>query len=391
MTELPQLMSAPAAEAVIDGRRMLYFGGTGYLGLQAHPAVIGAARQALEQYGIHSATTRTNFASPPVREVERLSAELLGQEEAFYFGTGYLGARIVLEGVRGEFDVLFVDAEAHFSVREAAAQSGLACHRFRHRDPLDLRDKLAAHLPARARPLLLCDGVSPVTGAIAPLAEYCAELERYPGAGVLVDDAHAFGVLGAQGHGTWEHFGWSATAVNSEAAAGAVRPLACVTLSKAIGGHGGLIAGSAGFVHRLKEQSGCYRGATPPAAPVAAASAAGLRLALQEPTLRQRLRANIALLHSGLDKLSPGNNPSGERGTKVLRDPTPIAALTIGDGANMLRIQRELLRRDIAIGYLRSYTNLGPHGALRIAVFADHQPWMIERLFAELTGLVAGH
>lgn len=377
-------MSAPAAEAVIDGRRMLYFGGTGYLGLQAHPGVIRAACQAIEQYGVHSATTRTNFASPPATEVERLAAELLGQQAAFYFVSGYLGPQILLHGVAGEFDVLFIDAQAHFSVREAAEHSKLPLHAFRHRDPQDLGEKLAALLPSGARPLVLCDGVSPVSGAIAPLAAYCAALQSYPGAGLLVDDAHGFGVLGERGQGTWEHFGSTAEQINTDGPFGAVRRLACVTLSKAIGGHGGLIAGSAAFIQHLKERSGFYRGATPPAAPVAAASAAGLRLALQDTMLRDQLRRNIALLHRGLAELLLPSTSAGEWDSKASRDPTPIAALALGDSANMLRMQRKLMQRDIAIGYLRTYTNLGPHGALRIAVFADHQPWMIERLLSEL-------
>lgn len=387
--ELPQLMSAPAATAVIDGRQMLYFGGTGYLGLQAHPAVIRAACAALEQYGLHSATTRVNFGNPPAQQVERAAAELLGQQASFYFVSGYLGPRILLDGVAEAFDALFLDAEAHFSVREAAEQSRLPRHLFRHRDPQDLRERLATALPPRGRPLVLCDGVSPVTGAVAPLGDYCAELENYAGGGLLVDDAHGFGVLGDRGHGTWEHAGWDASRINCDAAVTSqpdgVRRLGCLTLSKAIGGHGGLIAGSATFIRRLKQHSGFYRGATPPAAPVAAASGAGLRLALQDSTLRDFLRRNIALLHRGLDELFPQGGPPGAPGTSACRAAlTPVAALTLGDSAHMHHIQRELLRRDIAIGYLRNYTNLGPHGALRIAVFADHQPWMIGRLLDEL-------
>ncbi len=381
--ELPQLMSAPAAEAVIDGRRMLYFGGTGYLGLQAHPEVIRAGCAALERYGVHSATMRTNFGSPSALAVERIAAELIGKEAAFYFASGYLGPQILLRGIATEFDTVFVDAEAHYSVHEAAEHCRLPVATFEHRNPPDLQAKLAAHLGGGARPLVLCDGVSPVTGAIAPLRDYCNALRDYVGAGLLIDDAHGFGVLGEHGRGTWDHASLDGPQINSELRQTPDRPddvrqFACVTLSKAVGGHGGLIAGSASFIRRLKEQSGHYRGASAPAAPVAAASAAGLRLALENSQLRDQLRKNVALLKRGLGRL----------GLTCDDSPMPIVGYSLGDKPNMERIQRELLAQEIAIGYLRSYTNLGPHGALRIAVFADHQPWMIERLIAALKSVM---
>jgi 7-keto-8-aminopelargonate synthetase-like enzyme len=383
--ELPQLMSAPAAEAVIDGRRMLYFGGTGYLGLQAHPEVIRAGCAALERYGVHSATTRTNFGSPSALAVERVAAELTGKEAAFYFASGYLGPQILLRGIATEFDAVFVDAQAHYCVHEAAEQCRLPVATFVHRSPLDLQAVLAAHLGGGARPLVLCDGVSPVTGAIAPLGEYCNVLRDYAGAGVLIDDAHGFGVLGEHGRGTWDHAGLDGPQINGDtlprqtpAPSTSVRQFACVTLSKAIGGHGGLIAGSAALIRRLKEQSGHYRGASAPAAPVAGASAAGLRLALENSQLRDQLRRNVALLKHGLGRL----------GLPCDDSPMPIAGFSLGDQVNMERIQRELLAHEIAIGFLRSYTNLGPHGALRIAVFADHQPWMIEKLIAALQNIM---
>jgi 7-keto-8-aminopelargonate synthetase-like enzyme len=160
-------------------------------------------------------------------------------------------------------------------------------------------------------------------------------------------------------------------------AAAGPRCFSTLTLSKAIGGHGGLIAGSRAFVARLKQTGGIFAGGTAPAAPVAAASAAGLRLALADGQLRKQLQRNVGLLGAGLARLGlPAGNGL-----------TPIVSLVPADARRLGELQAELLRRDIAVGYLRSYTNLGPHGALRIAVFADHEPWMIERLLTALADL----
>ena len=241
----------------------------------------------------------------------------------------------MLHALTGEFDVLILDREAHYSVQEAARHSGLPIVLCDHRSPEHLSILLRNLAPA-ARPLFLCDGVSPISGAIAPLDACCRLLGEHAGAGILVDDAHGFGVLGAGGRGTWEHFGIAAGKLNREPAepTGAAGPrcFGTLTLSKAIGGHGGLIAGSRAFIARLRHSSGIFAGGSAPAAPVAAASAAGLRLALGDGELRARLQRNVQLRSDGLARLGlPAGNGL-----------TPIVSLVPGDGRRLGELQAEL-------------------------------------------------
>ncbi len=202
------LQSPPDAVVQIDGREYLYFVGTGYLGLQNHPEVIRAACLATERYGIHPATNRAGFGnSPPLLEAERRAAELYDAPAAYYFATGYAGNAILLAAVQDRFDLLLADEMSHYSVLDAARQSGRPLVTFRHRDADDLAAVMKQNLPPGGRPLLMTDGVFAVRGTIAPLDEYRAVLSGYPGAGMLIDDAHAVGVLGPNGRGTLEHFG----------------------------------------------------------------------------------------------------------------------------------------------------------------------------------------
>jgi 8-amino-7-oxononanoate synthase len=392
-TPSPIAESPPEPLTRIDGREYLYFVGTGYLGLQSRPEVIQAACEATHRYGLHSATSRAGFGNtPPILAVERHAAEFFGCEASFYFTAGYAGNAILLRAVENNFDAVFIDEHSHFSAIEAAAQGRRPTFQFRHRDADDLAAVMARHLKAGQRPLVMTDGVFSVRGTIAPVADYCNVLANHRG-GVLVDDAHGVGVLGDRGRGTLEHFGLFDGRVNAEGPPAIARldgpsphprPLSqeergaslflCATLTKALGGFGGIIPGSRQFIEQVQKASHWYDGATPAPAPVTAASARALEIVLSDPDLRLRLRANVRLLKEGLRAI----------GFDVDDTPVPIICLTVGDAANMQRIQRELMGRGIAVAYIASYSGLGAAGALRIAVFATHTEDMIRRLLDEL-------
>ncbi len=374
------MQSPPGAHTVIDGRRYLYFAGTGYLGLQGHPDVIRAACDATEKYGIGSANSRTAFGNtPPVLEVERRAAEFFGLDDAFYFMSGYVGNHILILALADTFDAVFVDELSHYCVLEAAQLSGKPVFRFRHRDPEDLRAKLQASLEPAQRPMVITDGVFAARGSIAPLAEYRAVLCGYPGALICIDDAHALGVLGPNGAGTLEHFGLFDGSVNTgEEPEQGPGLFFCATLSKAVGGYGGIIPGTQSFIGRLKAATHYYAGASPPPVPAAAATARALELIGNQPQMRKQLGNNVDALKGGLLRI----------GLEADDTPVPIVCLTIGDAANMQRIQRELMQRGIAVAYMAAYSGLGPDGALRLAVFATHTKKMIEQLLDGLQNLL---
>src|SRR5262249_244660 len=317
---MPLMQSAPGAETIFDGRRYLYFAGTGYLGLQGHPAVIRAAAEAVYQYGLASATSRTGFGdNPPTLEVEDRAAAFFGQQAAFYYISGYVGNSILALWLRDQFDVAFVDELAHYSVLEGLSMAGRPVVTFRHCDPADLAEKLRAHVTAGQRPLVMSDGVFPSLGHIAPLPESADALEASPGSVICRDDAHAGGAIGPQGRGTLDYFG-----LDAARAAGPVKLYFSGTLSKALGGQGGIITGSRDWIQQLKASSHFYNGASQPAVPVAAASAKALEIARDQPELRDQLAANVRHAKSGLRRM----------GLEVDDTPVPIIPLVIGSAHN---------------------------------------------------------
>ncbi len=384
---MPLMQSPPGAYTVIDGRRYLYFVGTGYLGLQGHPEVIRAACEATEKFGIGTATSRTGFGDcPPTLEVERRAAQLFGMEEAFYFSSGYVGNHILALAIDDTFDAVFVDEWSHYCVFEAARLAGRPVFPFRHCSADDLRVSLKTNLPCRGRPLVLTDGVFAARGEIAPVADFADVLREFPGSILSIDDAHGLATLGTNGRGTYEHARLYGRGVNESVgvsdASGKSPPcpalLCCGTLSKAVGGFGGIIPGSQEFIQRLKDTSPYYRGASAPPVPVAAATARALQLIAAEPQIRTRLWQNVAMLKTGLRAMGLDTDDT----------PVPICCLSVGDAANMRRIQQTLMEQGIAIAYMAAYSGLGPEGALRVAVFASHTEEMIRQLLDALRGTI---
>jgi len=365
--------SPPGAECMIDGRLYLYFGGTSYLGLHGHPDVIAAACEATRKYGIHSATSRTFYGTTPVLlAVERLAAEFFDLEGSFYFASGYLSNAVLVQTLAADFDVLFLDESAHYSVVEAALTVRLPLVRFQARDPDDLQRALQQHVGPNQRPLVLTDGVSPSLGCVAPIDRYCRILERYDGAAILVDDAHGMGTIGDHGRGTLDFLGLWSRAINDDPAAADRPPVRWYvggTLSKALGGFGGIVPGSVALLRRVRAATHYYEGASAPATPVAAASACALQLVQRHSELRLRLRDNVRAVRSGLRQL----------GLAVDEWPTPIVAVQAGTAEQMQHLQAELQQRGIIVPYMAAYSGLGAAGALRVAVFATHTDQMIQR------------
>ena len=355
--------SGPDPWTVINGRRCLYFGGTGYLGLQTHPEVVKAAQDALALYGTCSATSRSGFGTTPLyREVEQTAARLFVAEDAVYLASGYLANVAGLDALAQlrRFDAIFLDDGAHWSLGDLAPALRKPVYPFAHRDPEDLEVKLRANLGAGQRPVVASDGVFPTFGTIAPVAAYLEAVKLYDGC-VWLDDCHGIGVLGPNGRGTSEHLG-----VTSD------RLFFGGTTSKAIGAHGGIIPGTAELV-RLIRDGHVVSGSNAPSSAAAAAAVTGMRLMMDHPELRARLWDNARRLKSGLARLGFPQEDS----------PVPVAAWALPAAADMDRLHAELMRRDIAIQRTH-YIGGGRHGLLRAVVFATHQPADIDRLLAEL-------
>jgi len=354
--------SAPGAETVINGRPCLYFGGTGYFGLHSHPDLVRAGVEAFV-HGTHSATTRSGFGNNPfLLGVEEKLAGFFGTEACLYYASGYFNGLFLAQGMARAYDVAFIDEAAHYCLRDGAAAASKRIVIFEHGDPADLGRKLRAKLRKGERPAVLTDGVFPAFGEIAPLPDLVREVKLCGGI-LLIDDAHGVGILGPNGRGTLDHFGLVPSP----------RLVMAGTLSKAFGGHGGFIPGPARLIRRLRAEVRAYAGSSPAATPVAAASGKGIDLVAAHPEWRDALRRNVRRAKDGLRKLGLAMDDS----------PVPILAWTLGSAAEMRRVQKALLDRDIAVAYL-SYAGAPAGGVLRVTIFSTHTPAQVDRLIAAL-------
>jgi len=361
------LTSPVGPRVMVAGRECDYFSGTGYLGLQSDPRVLAAAQVALARFGLSTATSRGGYGEHPLYvDLERAICAYFSTEQALYLPTGYLGMSLLVQGLHGLYERLFVDEAAHFSVWDAARGTNLPVVSFHHLDVEDLARQLRAHLRPGERPLVLSDGVFPISGEIAPLPAYVRLVAEYNG-WVALDDAHGVGVLGVHGRGTLDYWGVSDPHCFSTA-----------TLSKALGGYGGIIADRAERIQRLLAHSAVYVATSPPPLPVAAASATALRIALEEPQRRERLWQNVALVRAGVRRL----------GWDLPETPVPILCLRSRPGLDLSDLQRRLFEAGICVAHVTRYSSTPPGGALRIAIFATHTEAQIQRLIEALGELL---
>jgi 7-keto-8-aminopelargonate synthetase-like enzyme len=230
-------------EVMIGGEPKIMMGSNNYLGLTNHPKVLAAAEAALKRYG--SGCTGSRFLSGTLdlhEQLEERLAAFLGKEAALVFSTGYqtnLGAVATLIG-RGDY--LFMDKLNHASLVDSARLSyGTVC-RYPHNHMRALERQLA-HAPREAGKLIVTDGVFSMEGDIANLPSIVALAEAYD-ADILVDDAHAIGVLGERGGGTAQHFGLEDKVT-----------LIVATFSKSLAAIGGVVAGPEPVIHYLKHHA----------------------------------------------------------------------------------------------------------------------------------------
>ncbi len=281
-----QMEGPPGVETMINGRRYLYFGGTSYYGLQSNPALIRVAIDAFNKYGMHASTSRAGFGNTPLYDaVEQKAAEYFNTEDAAYIVSGFLGSVTGMQAMAAtrQFDIIFVDENAHYAITDFVRIPGVPVVTFAHTDPQDLRKKLKANLKAKQKPLVMSDGVFPTWGNIAPIPSYLEASSDYD-ATFWLDDAHGTGVLGANGRGTYEYHG-----LNSD------RLLYAGTFSKALGSHGGILPGKKDFVAAVRA-SHVMNGATPSPTPAQAAALAAMEMLMQHPEMRVQLWKNARLV-----------------------------------------------------------------------------------------------
>ena len=355
--------SAAGTETVINGKKYLYFAGTGYFQLNSHPDLNKAASEATLKYGISSSTSRAITGTTPlILEIEKKIAEYFDTEDAAYLPSGYLSNIAGLEALdkMNAFDIIFIDEDSHYCNIEGAEVVGKPVIRFKHRSVEDLEFKLSNNLKLNEKPLIVSDGLFPVWGNPAPLDGYLELAENYDGL-IWIDDAHGVGILGQNGRGTYEHLG-----LKSE------RLFMGATLSKAFGAYGGIIPGNADFIKHVRSGS-VMHGSTSPMNAAVAAGIKGIELVNDNPEMRLKLWENARYLKAGIKSLGIDSD----------NNCLPIVAFTLGDSETMIRMHEALMDKGIYIQYSK-YRGSGNDGVLRIVVFSTHTKAQIDFLIDSL-------
>jgi 8-amino-7-oxononanoate synthase len=275
---------------VIDGADRLLLCTNDYLGLACDPRVIEAAQFAIGRYGAGSRAARSLGGDTELhRQLERELADFKGAEATLLFGSGFSCNSGVISALTGAGDAIFSDALNHASIVDGCRLSAATTHVYRHADASSLREALEKD-PSANRRLIVTDAVFSMEGDIAPLSDLIRTAAEFS-ASVMVDDAHATGVLGATGQGSLEHFDLHGQV-----------PIVMGTLGKALGSVGGFIAGDKDLIDFLATHARSFLFTTALPASAAAAALESLRILRREPERVQRLQDNARRLHAGLDE-----------------------------------------------------------------------------------------
>jgi 7-keto-8-aminopelargonate synthetase-like enzyme len=336
------------------------FAGNDYLGLARHPEVVQAAAGALEKFGVSfSASRQTTGTSEIHLELESLLARFKGQQDAIVFATGFLGNRMLLQALKGRYSIVFADSQAHPSIPDGIP-CGIPFRFYEHCKSGHLENLLRKN--KRFPPLIITDGIFALTGEKAPVGEIYSLAEKY-NALLIVDDAHATGVLGENGRGTPEYFKLD----------GAANLYQSETMSKALGAYGGFIAGDKTLIQKIRSESAFYGASTALPPPLAAAGCAAIRLIQQQPGLREKLEKNAGLIRKGIKDLEFITTGEG----------TPIIPL-IFESRQKAKSLSEYLKKNHIIAPDVDYPVKTDHFIVRITSSSNHTTGQIEQLLFTL-------
>src|SRR6266850_1370048 len=298
-----RILTSPQGSVVsVADREVLNLCANNYLGLADHPAIIAAAKEALDRWGYGMASVRFICGTQEIhKELEHALTDFLGTEDTILYSSCFDANGGIFEALLDERDAVISDALNHASIIDGIRLCKAKRYRYANNDMAELEQCLKQAQGARTR-LIATDGVFSMDGFIARLGEICDLAARYD-ALVMVDDSHATGFMGATGRGTPEHCGVAARV-----------DILTGTLGKALGGgSGGYVAARREVIEWLRQRSRPYlfSNSIPPV--VAAASLAVLELLEHTPQLRAQLFENTRLFRAGLTKagfdLKPGEHP----------------------------------------------------------------------------------
>jgi 8-amino-7-oxononanoate synthase len=358
------LHGSEGTECEIAGKRLIMIGSNNYLGLTHHPKVREAAQQAIAKYGTSCSGSRfLNGTLELHEELERRLALFMGQEAALCFSTGFQTNLGAISAICGKDDVILCDRENHASIIDGCRLSFANVRKWKHSDVADLEHHLQQGKAHQKGMLVVVDGLYSMMGDLAPLKEIRALADRY-GARLMVDEAHAVGVLGKHGRGAAEHCG--------------IHPdLVMGTFSKSFASLGGFIAGPAKVVHFMRHHARAliFSASITPAS--AAAALAALDLIEQKPEMRTRVLQLADRVRKGLAAM--GFQTAGTLAS-------PIVPVVVGDQERMLRLWRTLFECGLFTNAVTQPAVPPGQDLIRTSFIASHTDAQIDQVlerFAE--------
>lgn len=348
---------------MVDGKRLLYLGGTDYHRLSSHPLAISAVAGAVKEFGIGPTGSRVTSGNHLIyAQLEEKIAGFFETESAVVFPTGYLSNTILLQCISSDFNLFLIDDKAHPSIVDAAnmvsGQTGANVVCFDHINSQHLDDQLKKYLKKNGKPLIMTDGVFPLDGDIPPLNDYAVVLEPYDGK-MLIDDAHAVAVLGETGKGSWEE-------------AGVARDMVCQagTLSKGFGAYGGMISGPSSLIEGVYEKSTAFIGSTGLALPLAAAGVFTVSFLTANREKISRLQQKAMALKQKFRSIGFG----------MPETVAPIFGITFGDAIKNKRLKEMLIENGIYPSFI-NYPGGPVEGQFRFIITSSTTDEQMNLLF----------
>ncbi|HLO85514.1 MAG TPA: 8-amino-7-oxononanoate synthase [Nostocaceae cyanobacterium] len=353
------ISSPPGATVQLSGQEVINFASNDYLGLAGDDRLQQAAITAIQQFGTGSTGSRLLSGHRQIhRELEQTLASTKQTADALVFSSGYLANIGAITAIVGKRDLILSDQYNHSSLKNGAILSGATILEYPHCDIATLKNQLQANRKKYRRCLIITDSVFSMDGDLCPLPELLDIAEEFS-CMLLVDEAHATGVLGKNGAGCVEYFNCTGREL-----------IQIGTLSKALGSLGGYIAGSNNLIDFLRNRapSWIYTTALTPAD--TAAALAALKIVQQEPERREKLWQNVNYLKQLIKEKLPF--------LKILPSESPIICFQLSNPTAALTAGKQLKAAGIFAPAIRPPTV--PTSRIRITLMATHEKVHIDKL-----------
>jgi glycine C-acetyltransferase len=354
-----------------DGKQVINLASNNYLGLCDHPKLREAAIAATEKYGVGSGAVRTIAGTMRIHmELEEKIAAFKGVEACVVFQSGFTANAGTVSSILGKEDFILSDELNHASIIDGARLSRAKIKVFRHKDIAHAEELLKEVQNEPGRKLLITDGVFSMDGDIGPVDKLCDLADKY-GAIMMVDDAHASGVLGRNGRGSVDHFHCTQRV-----------DVQVGTLSKAIGALGGYVCGSRDLIDYLYHRARPFLFSTSHPPSVAATCIAAFDLLESEPERIERLWSNTTYFKQQL--ADAGFDVGGKTTPK---SETPITPIIIGDGRQTMEFSKALFDAGLMATGIAFPTVPEGKARIRTIMTSEHTRQQIDQALETLTSV----